>query len=110
MSEDFEVLVDKPDEEDIIWQTIEPHPELAAALAGREGDFGKVERGLQIKGDKKIKSWMLSMMRAINGNMYHFTSVFPEKDFKGRETAGIFRNEAITYFTQVEVDTYATRH
>lgn len=107
MNDEVDIIVDKsnePDERTIVWQTIRSYPELAAALAGREGDFAKVEFGLEIRGERRIRSWMLSMMRVVGDELMHYTEVFPEKNFKGRNTAKIFRDEAITYFSQQEVD------
>lgn len=106
--EQIDIVIDKkePDEKTVPWKLQRPYPDLARQIAARKGDVAKVESGWEIKGEREIPSWLLSVIRPVGNNLYHYTKIYPTKEFKGATTAHMFMDEANKYFAQMEIEEF----
>lgn len=106
MGEDLTAIRDKPepDEKTIRWEAVRKFPDLAKQLAIRKHDLGRVELGWEIKNGLRVQKWLLSIVRPIGEELYHFTETFYLRKWKGESTARKFIDDANKYFKEVERD------
>lgn len=107
---ELERLVDQaasapePEERLATWTCVRPFPDLAKQLAAKRGDVAKAEIGYETRTGKRHEGWLLSILRPIGENLYHYTKFYKKRDWKGVTTARTFMEEAYTYFKEEEIN------